>query len=63
VKYPNFYYKTDSSLPTSGRQVVQSDSNRIIQKSLIINVTLHIPPELSLNIIILRLPKTKMILI
>ena len=32
-KYLGFYYKTDSSPPNSGRQVVQSDSNRIIQKS------------------------------
>ena len=32
MKYLDFFYKTDSSLPTSGRRVVQSDSNKIFRK-------------------------------
>ncbi len=39
VKYLDYYYKADSSITTSSRQVVQGDSNRIIQKSLLINET------------------------
>ncbi len=35
AKYLDFYYETDYSLPTSDREIDQSDSNRIIQKSLL----------------------------
>ena len=33
AKYLDLYHKIDSSLPTSGRQVAQSDNNTRIQKS------------------------------